>query len=196
MSKADDRINDLFTQTRDFFQDKDFEIIMKCYTALKSKVKEDMYSELANECMTSVLSRRREGEEVSVETVTLDAINNLGLSEERNDAIVRLRELQGLDAIYDKTEIDRTEAIDEIMENLRCTKDLKNAVFLDFLNGENILVIAKKYRLTKKEVMDIYEERLGYVESILVVDHDILVKDVESREPFKSNVKMLTDSNK
>ena len=90
----------------------------------------------------------------------------------------------------------RSDAIDDVMDRLITSKNLKNAIFLDILNGESELVVAKKYRLTVKEIKDIYDERLGFVESILVVDHDILIKDVESREPIKSNTKIVTEPTK
>lgn len=194
MVKAEDRVNDWFAQTKCFFSDEEFKIIKESYSFIKPLVTEDMYSEVANECMTSMLVRRKEGMEISFDVITKDAITNLGLGNEDTTAVVPLRQLNGFDEILDLDDSNRREAISAVYEDLKSSNDTKNAIFLDVLSGETTLLVAKKYRLTEKEVRDIYTERLGYVKSILIIDHDVLIKDVESREPFKSNVKMLTDN--
>ena len=110
---------------------------------------------------------------------------------------IALKSLSGVDAVMEEEDDrDKYKAMIQVIEEMKKTKDLNNAIFLDILNGESELVVAKKYRLTTKEVKDIFNERLEFVESILIVHGDVIIRDVESREPFKSNVKMLTDPNK
>lgn len=194
---ADERTKDFLEKTRRYFSEEEYKIIREGYVCIKPFVGEDMYSELASELETTVISKRDNNEEISFETVLKDVFKNLGIGKEGiNTSIVRLRELNINDAAYDSNESTRRSAVSDVYEKLKCSKSLQNQIFLDVLSGINRNIIARKYRLTRADVDSIYTERLGFVKNILIVNDDILIEDVESRGPIQSNVKRLTDTNK
>lgn len=194
---ADERTKDFLEKTRRYFSEEEYKIIREGYVCIKPFIGEDMYSELASELETTVISKRDNNEEISFETVLKDVFKNLRIGKEGiNTSIVRLRELNNNDAAYDFNESTRRSAVSDVYEKLKCSKSLQNQIFLDVLSGINRNIIARKYRLTRADVDSIYTERLGYVKNILIVNDDILIEDVESRGPIQSNVKRLTDANK
>lgn len=194
---ADERTKDFLEKTRRYFSEEEYKIIREGYVCIKPFIGEDMYSELASELETTVISKRDNNEEISFETVLKDVFKNLRIGKEGiNTSIVRLRELNNNDAAYDSNESTRRSAVSDVYEKLKCSKSLQNQIFLDVLSGINRNIIARKYRLTRADVDSIYTERLGYVKNILIVKDDILIEDVESRGPIQSNVKRLTDANK
>lgn len=189
MVKAEERVNKFINEIKGIIGVEKVKIIRDTYEIIKPSVCEDLYMDIVSVCVTVALN----GEEVTKENLINTVRESLGLNDNGRE-VLALRSLCGNDAMT--IDDPRSDAIDDVMDRLITSKDLKNAIFLDILNGESELVVAKKYRLTVKEIKDIYDERLGFVESILVVDHDILIKDVESREPIKSNTKIVTEPTK
>lgn len=192
MVKADERVMNYFDkiQKQGIFDEAEFKIITEGYTLIKPFIGEDMYSELSSELVTAVLDKRGT-EEATYCSILEEVAKNIGLAEEPKSALVRLRELNAIDASYDKTESTRRNAVSKVYEELKCSNSLNNQVFLDVLSGIDRNTIARRYRLTRSKVDSIYEERLAFVKNVLVVNDDILVEEVESNGPIQSNVKML-----
>ncbi|MBQ9019482.1 MAG: hypothetical protein IJ097_04160 [Bacilli bacterium] len=189
MVKAEERVNNFINEIKDVIGEDKTNIIKESYELIKSNVCEDLYMDIVSVGVTFALG----GGEVTMDNIIREVNEALGIKE-NNPELVSLRSLNDKDAIgIDEV---RKNAIGQIVERLKTSRDLKNAIFLDILNGENISLVAKKYRLTQEQIRNIYEERLGFIESIMVVDHNILIKDIESREPIKSNIKIVTDSKK
>ena len=97
----DQRVQEFFTQTKDYFLEADFDVIEEGYECLRQVVAPDMYSEVAMELETSVLVRRKEEELITLNTVLNDAVKNLGLDKESSEhLVINLKDLSSLDASY------------------------------------------------------------------------------------------------
>ena len=195
MVKAEERVSKYLKSLEDnkVLTHEQMSMIRGVYTKVKPNVAENLYMDIVSVCVTNIL----DSEDNTTEESLISEVNmTLGLDRHEHEEIA-LKSLSGVDAVMEEEDDrDKYKAMIQVIEEMKKTKDLNNAIFLDILNGESELVVAKKYRLTTKEVKDIFNERLEFVESILIVHGDVIIRDVESREPFKSNVKMLTDPNK
>ena len=190
---AEDRVRVHLEEVQIFFKEEEFEIIKEGYAFIKPLLVEQDYMELAAELITSVLSRRKEGEAITFDTVTADAVRNLGINKGLQEKVTLTGLKNDKTATYDDEEsLDK--ALESTIDKLLDSTDLKNAVFLDIaVRGKTREEVAKKYRISVQNVSVLYEAARETVEDIMVIDHDVLVKDVESREPYTSNVKKLTD---
>ena len=195
MLKEEKRVQKFLEKTEDHFNKDEFLIILEGYDCLRQVVGPDMYSEVVQELETSVLTRRSENDDITLDAVINDAVNNLKLSKLVDTSIVDIKEVNESDVAYDKTESTRRNAVSKVYESLKCSKSLQNQVFLDVLSGIDRNTIARKYRLTRADVDSIYDERLGFVKNILIINDDILIEDVESRT-IESNARKVTESKK
>lgn len=191
MIKADDRVKNFINELEKnkLFDESDISRFRMVYSLIKPEVCEDLYMDIISSCVTTALSAKGEGKEMNVPSLCSDVRNALGLVDYKDNEIMSLRDVRGTDeAVTDHA------MMGQIIEKLKCSKDLENAVFLDILNGEDINVVARKYRLSKEVVSEIYENRLAYVESILVVDDKVVIEDINSRDGYTSNIKIVTGS--
>lgn len=196
MLKEEKRVVKYLEKLADSLEEEENSIILEGFNCLKHVVDPENYSEVVQELIISLLTRKGEGKEVSLDAIINDAVMKVELNMPNEDRILRIKEVNERDMAYNKDEVTRQSAVSRVYEGLKCSKSLQNQVFLDELSGIDRNVIARKYRLTRAEVDSICTERLGFVKSILIINDDILIEEVESRGPIKSNVKMLTDNKK
>lgn len=193
MVKADERVSKYLKSLEDnkVLTSKQMSMIKSVYHKVKPNVVENLYMDIVSVCVSNIL----DNEDNTTEESLINEVNmTLGLNRNEHEEVA-LRSLSGIDEVMNEEEDkDKYKAMFQVIEEMKENKDLNNVIFLDILNGESELAVAKKYRLTTNEVKNIFSERLEFVESILIVHGDVIIKDVESREPFKSNVKMLTDN--
>lgn len=194
-------------------------LISDVYEAVKVGVAKDLYMDIVSVCVISILEEENVSYENLVDKVTktlgLERNNHVEISlksitdpyaskDEKDDGVRTSKRLVSKDALYDSNDDSMDKALKSTIDSLRNNSndltnpiDVCNAIFLDVIvNGLTREQAAKKYRMTLSAISSIIEERKEAVTDMLVVDYDVVVKDVETREPYKSLVKQVTDSNK
>lgn len=166
-----------------FLRDEDILVAEECYECLKPLVKAEMYSEVASEIVTSILSREMGKKSV----VTVDAVINEVVKNQKIEVRVAEgeKDVESLNTVkknesYNPTEADRRSAINKIYNALKTAKSEKCEILLDVLDGVDINVIAEKHNKEIDEIAEICDKMMERIKNILVMDEDILV---ESSEP-------------
>lgn len=192
-------------------------LIKEVFETVKPNIAEADYAEAVQMCVIKIWSNRGY---VSKEEILEEINRELGIKTEDNN-VVALRDIvdpyaseytedekdDGLTTtktvvptyIKDEDSVDvaLTEtiyALEEKSHILNNPVDVSNAIFLDVvIRGLTREQVAKKYRMPLTTISEILEERKEFVAEKLVVDYDVVVKDVETREPYKSLAKQMTD---
>lgn len=218
MVKAEDRVRKYIRALDDnhVFNSWHINLISDVYETVKPEVAEDLYMDIVSVCVTLILSE----EDTTYEAIVAEVRKTLGLNRhddkevglreivdpyasknEKDDGVKSSKKLVSKYGMYGGEEDDMRKALEETIDtlvdnsnNLNNPVDVSNAIFLDVvIRGLTREQVAKKYRMPLTTISEILEERKEFVAEKLVVDYDVVVKDVETREPYKSLAKQMTD---
>lgn len=218
MVKAEDRVKKYIKalEKNHVFDSWHINLISDVYETVKPEVAEDLYMDIVSVCVTFILAEKSATYEKMVDEVrkTLGLNRHddkeVGLKEivdpyasknEKDDGVKSSKKLVSKYGMYGGEEDEMRKALEETIDtlvdnsnNLNNPVDVSNAIFLDVvIRGLTREQASKKYRMPLTTISEILEERKEAVVDILVVNYGVVVKDVETREPYKSLAKQMTD---
>jgi Mor family transcriptional regulator len=177
-------VQNYFEQVKEELTGAEFAALTEGYECLRQLVVPGNYGEVAMTLITVIYSRRKNNKG---ELVTLDKVLNDALEEPLFEDVLaevspeRLRELNAEDALAEKKD-DIDLALESTIELLLDSKDMNTDIFLDIaVRGKTVGEVAKKYHISENNVLVLYEAARESVKNIMVLDHDVELKD----EPIK-----------